>query len=154
MNEKEMKALVNELARVKSEQNVLAALEIYHPEVELISPSFEAAAVGCEEVEKQLGLFFLLFPDYQVTLEDYAINGLLMLATATVTLSVHIPGKTTPKITIPVFLEFHFSDNRISKEVFHMDAGLICRRSGISEDEFQETINSYITFKNMEESYV
>ncbi len=153
MNEVKMKALVSELTRVKSEQNVLAALAIYHPEVELISPSFGATAVGSEEVHKQLELFFLMFPDYHVTLEHYAINGPLMLATATVTLSAHIPGKTTPQITLPVFLEFHFRDNRISKEVFHLDAGLVCSRSGISVAELKETINTYLTVKNGEESH-
>lgn len=153
MNEAKMKELVNELARVKSEQNVLAALAIYHPEAELVSPSFEATAVGSEEVHKQLGLFFLMFPDYQVALEHYAINGSIMLATATVMLSANIPGKTTPQIELPVFLEFHFKENRISKEVFHLDAGLICSRSGISEAEFKETINTYLTVKNMEVSY-
>lgn len=153
MNESKMKALVSELARVKSEQNVLAALAIYHTEAELLSPSFGATAVGSEEIHTQLALFFRIFPNYQVTLEQYATKGSLMLASATATLSANIPGKTTPKIKLPVFLEFHFSEGRISKEVFHLDAGLICRRSGISEAEFNETIDTYLSLKKMEESH-
>jgi len=41
-NETDMLSLVTKLAKVKSEQNILAALAIYHPEIELASPSFNA----------------------------------------------------------------------------------------------------------------
>ncbi len=133
-----MHALVNELAKAKGEQNVSAALAIYHPDVELVSPSFNGVAKGREAVEQQLKVFFSLFPDYQVSLEQQAINGHVMLATGQVRVTLNVPGKGCPQIQLPVFIEFHFHEGRISKEVFYLDAGMVCKKSGVTPKELAQ----------------
>lgn len=132
-----MRALTSELARVKSQQNITAALAIYHPDIELISPSFGSVSRGLAETEKNLHIFFTLFPDYYVTLANYACNGAMMLATGAVSLTPRVPGHSCPRVTVPVFLEFWFEDERIIKETFFLDAGLICKHAGISPEQLR-----------------
>jgi len=146
-NQAKMLSLVNELAKVKSEQNILAALTIYHPEIELVSPSFNAFAKGSEYVELQLNVFFSLFPDYEVSLEQHAINGNVMLATGQACVTLNIPEKDCPRIQLPVFFEFHFHEGRISKEVFFLDAGMVCKKSGVTPEELAHATLSYQTWK-------
>jgi hypothetical protein len=130
-----MLALSAELARVKSKQNIPAALAIYHPEIELISPGFDSVSCGSEEVEASLKIFFRLFPDYQVTLANYAFNDSTMLARGQVSVTPWLPDRTCPKVSVPVFLEFQFKDERISKETFFLDVGLICKRADIAPEQ-------------------
>jgi len=146
-NEAKLLSIVNELAKVKSEQNILAALSIYHPEIELVSPSFNAHAKGSEEVELQLNVFFSLFPDYEVSLEQHAIDDNVMLATGQVWVTLNIPGKDCPRIQLPVFIEFHFIEDRISKEVFFLDAGMVCKKSGVTPEELAHATLSFQTWK-------
>ena len=147
IDESKMLALVTELAKVKSEQNILAALAIYHAEVEMVAPSFNAVAKGSEEVEQQLKVFFSLFPDYEISLEQYAVNGDLMLATGQVWVTLNIPGKPCPRIQLPVFIEFHFREQRISKEVFYLDAGMLCAKSGVSPQDLVHATRTFQTWK-------
>lgn len=137
ITEAEMLALTSELARVKSRQNIAAALAIYHPDIELVSPSFESISRGAAEAEKNLHVFFALFPDYRVTLADYACKGPMMLATGEVSVTPRIPGHPCPRVTVPVFLELRFEDERIIKETFFLDAGLICKRAGITPEQLR-----------------
>lgn len=136
MTENQMLALSQELARVKSEQNVLAAVAIYHPEIELVAPGFDSVSRGSTEVEASLRLFFTLFPDYRVTLKQHAFNGSLMLATGEVQVTPWLPERSCPQVRVPVFLELHFQDNRIRKETFFLDVGLICKRAGITPEQW------------------
>ena len=135
ISEAKMLDLTNELARVKSQQNITAALDIYHPNIELVSPSFESISRGRTETEKNLQVFFALFPDYQVRLCDYAINESMLLATGEVSVTPFISGHPCPKVTVPVFLEFHFKDERIVKEIFFLDVGMICKRANIKPEQ-------------------
>ena len=139
ISEAKMLDLTNELARVKSQQNIAAALDIYHPDIELISPSFDSISRGYTETLKNLQVFFTLFPDYQVRLGDYAINGPMLLATGEVSVTPLIPGHPCPKVTVPVFLEFHFKDERIVKETFFLDVGMICKRANITLGQLRAT---------------
>ena len=143
MTESKMLSLVSELARVKSEQDVVAALGIYHPDIEMLSPSFNAVAKGSEQVAQQLTVFFSLFPDYEVAIEQQAINENVLLATGQVCITPNIPGKKCPRIQLPVFIEFHFRDNKISKEVFYLDAGLVCKKSGITADDLKNATRTF-----------
>ena len=145
MNKSKMISLVSELARVKSGQDTVAALAIYHPDIELVSPSFNALARGSEQVAQQLNVFFSLFPDYQVSIEQQAVNEDVLLATGQVWVTPHIPGKQCPRIQLPVFIEFHFRENRISKEVFYLDAGMVCKKAGITA---QDLANATRTFQS------
>jgi len=143
INESKMLSLVSDLARVKSGQNVVAALGIYHPDIEMVSPSFNAVATGSEQVAQQLKVFFSLFPDYEVAIEQQAINGSVLLATGQVFITPNIPGKTCPRIQLPVFIEFHFRDNKISKEVFYLDAGMVCKKAGITVDDLASATRTF-----------
>jgi len=146
-NETDMLSLVTKLAKVKSEQNILAALAIYHPEIELASPSFNAIAKGSEEVELQLNVFFSLFPDYEVSLDQHAIRGNVMLATGQVWVTLNIPDKDCPRIQLPVFIEFHFHEDRISKEIFFLDAGMVCKKSNVTPEELTQATLSFQAWK-------
>ena len=132
ITEAEMLALTRELARVKSRQNIKAALTLYHPNIELNSPGFESISRGAAAVEKNLQVFFALFPDYRVTLADYACKGPMLLATGEVCVTPQIPGHPCPQVTVPVFLELLFEGERIIKEIFFLDVGLVCKRAGIT----------------------
>jgi SnoaL-like domain len=137
-----MVSLVADLAKMKSEQNTAAALDIYHPEVVLQSPGFGALAKGGKEVERQLNLFFALFPDYEVTLTQQAFNDEVLLATGVVSITLNSPTKACQRIQVPVFMEFHFLNEKISKEVFFLDASMVCRKSGVSADDLSEAIQA------------
>ncbi len=143
MNESKMLSLVGDLARVKSEQNIEAALGIYHPDIELLSPSFNALAMGGEQVAQQLKVFFSLFPDYEVAIEQQAINENVLLATGQVWITPNIQGKTCPRIQLPVFIEFHFRDNKVSKEVFYLDAGMVCKKAGITANDLANATKTF-----------
>lgn len=134
-NEEKMLSIVNALAKAKSKQDIAGALAIYHPEVELISPSFNSHARSRREVGQELTLFFSLFPDYEVEIEQYATKDKILLSTGQVKVTPNIAGKECAQITLPVFIEFHFKDNLIAKEVFSLDAGIICRKAGITADD-------------------
>ena len=145
ITEAEMLALAGELARVKSQQNIAAALAIYHPDIELASPSFESISRGTAEAKKALQVFFALFPDYHVTLADYACKGQMMLATGEVSVTPQIPAQPCPRVTVPVFLELHFEGKRIVKETFFLDAGLVCKRAGITPEQLRAAASSAST---------
>jgi len=147
INKAKMLSLVTELAKAKNEQNILATLAIYHPEIELVSPSFNAHANGSEEVELQLNVFFSLFPDYKVSIDQHAINGNVMLATGQAWVTLDIPEKDCPRIQLPVFIEFHFHEDRISKEIFYLDAGMVCKKSKVTPEELAHATLSYQAWK-------
>lgn len=132
LTEADMLARITALADVKSRQDIAAALAIYHPDIELVWPSVGAISRGAAAVERSLRIFFALFPDYRITLGDTACKGALMLAAGEVSLTPHIPGHPCPAVTVPVCLQLHFKDERIARETFFLDAGLICQRAGIT----------------------
>jgi len=148
INEAKMLSLVTELADVKSRQDIAAALAIYHPDIELISPSFNSDIKGGVDVGQQLAVFFKLFPDYEVSLDQYAANEKVMLATGQVSVTANIPGKNCPRIQLPVFIEFHFHESRISKEVFYLDAGLVCKKSGITPEDLANATKTFQLLNN------
>ena len=147
IDKSKMLSLVSELAKVKSEQDTLAALAIYHSEIELVSPSFNALATGSEQVEQQLKVFFSLFPDYEVSIEQQAVNEDVLLATGQVWVTPNIPGKECSRIQLPVFIEFHFRDKRISKEVFYLDAGMVCKKAGITPQDLTNATRAILAEK-------
>lgn len=151
MTEAKMLALTKELARVKSRQDIAAALAIYHPDIELISPGFESTCRGQMEVKKGLLFFFALLPDYQVTLLSHACNGPMMLAVGEVSLTPRIPDHPCPRVSIPVFIEFHFNEERISKEIFGLDIGLICKKAAITPQQWTAAIANAVLISNVKE---
>lgn len=134
-DEAQMHELATDLAAAKSQQDIPAALEIYHPDIELIVPGSDSYTKGRAEVGIQLNMFFKIFPDYTAVLDQYAFNETVMLATGQVCLTPYIPGKDCPRIQLPVFFEFGIRDNKISKEVFVLDVGMLCKKAGILPKE-------------------
>lgn len=152
-----MYALVNQLADVKSRQDINGALDIYHPQVQLITPSLNAQSVGAEQARQQLEIFFNVFPDYSVTLHEHAFNDNLMLATGEVTLTPTltppISQKQFPTVTVPVFIEFHFKDEKIVKEVFNLDIEHIFKKSGLTAQELYINNQQFINAKKAQASH-
>lgn len=130
-----MHVLVNQLAQAKSEQNIEAALRPYHQHIEIVAPSLDSVSNGKQAVRKGLIGFFKLLPDYQVKLSQFAYNHGVMLSSGTVTATPNTNNPAVKTATIPVCIEFHFKDDAISKEIFHLDMGLLCRKANISPSD-------------------
>ena len=141
--EAEMLSLVASLAKAKSEQNIAEALEVYHPEAVMEAPGLGGLAKGHNEINQQLRVFFRLLPDYRVELQTHAFNGEIMLATGKVIASLNVLEKEGPSIVVPAFFEFHFLDQKISREVFHLDAGILSRKSGVKIEDLFKAMASY-----------
>jgi len=141
--EAEMLSLVASLAKAKSKQNIAEALEVYHPEAVMEAPGLGGLARGHSEIDQQLRVFFRLLPDYRVELETQAFKGEIMLATGNVIASMSVLDKNCPSIIVPAFFEFHFSQGKISKEVFHLDAGVLSRKSGAKIEDLFKAMASY-----------
>lgn len=60
-----------------------------------------------------------------------------------------IPEKDCPRIQLPVFIEFHFHEDRISKEVFFLDAGMVCKKSGVTPEELAHIALSIQAWKSI-----
>ncbi len=157
ISQKQMFALVTQLAQAKNQQDIETSLKIYHPQVELITPSLNAKGVGCEKARQQLELFFNVFPDYTVRLDQHAFNDNLMLAFGSVsltpTIAPPITQKQFEKVTVPVFIEFHFKDGKISKEVFNLDYGHIFKKSGLTKQELYMANQLFINSKKAQSAH-
>jgi len=127
--------LVTELAEAKSRQHIEQALAIYHEDIELITPSFESHGRGRAEVHKQLVFFFRLFPDYDVEVSEYSNNDGVLLAEGRVKVTPNTAAGKAQTARVPVFMEFHFEDDAIRKEVFNWDLSLVASRAGITESD-------------------
>lgn len=144
MKDSLMKKCVDDLAIAKSEQNVLGALDIYHPDARLISIGLDIEARGSAEIEQQLRTFFSLFPDYRVELKQVACNDQSLLAIGDVYLTPSIPGCVCKEMHQPCAFAFKFKDGQIFEEEFFLDFGQVCQKSNISPTEFRAVINAHI----------
>lgn len=135
MNKKDMIACVTALAQAKSKQNIAAALEVYHRDVEMITPAFKAHARGREETGRQLRYFFHLFPDYAVTVTSYTKAADTLLAHGIVKVTPNTASGTALTAEVSVAMAFEFRDDTISKETFNIDLQLVAVMAGIPPDE-------------------
>ncbi len=144
MNIEQMHHLVEELAVVKSRQDVEAALKLQHQEMLLECPPFKSKAKGHNENRIALSAFFRTFPDYSITLENYAANENEFAAwgTAKMTLANNWLGLSPNgnKMSLLVFLKFTFKENLIASERFSFDLSELCSQSGISTDEVRRQL--------------
>jgi predicted ester cyclase len=133
--QQEMFALVEKLATVKSRQDVDAAMQIYHEEGTLASPSFGATSTGAEQIRSGLEVFFAVCPDYSVELDGYAFDDDTMVSWGKVSTTLtgifdgHTPNGEIA--TVPVFILFNFKDNKIWYESFNLDLAGLCRQCGV-----------------------
>jgi predicted ester cyclase len=129
--------LAQALAIAKSRRDVPAALALMHPEMELES-SFGTRARGIAENESALISFFQSFPDYEVSLDGHAGAGdvLVCWGVARMTMTGDRFGvvPSGKRSELPVFIQFSFTQGRISKERFFFDLSVLCAQSGVSTD--------------------
>ncbi|MEI5997914.1 ester cyclase [Paraburkholderia bengalensis] len=124
------------LAKAKNKQDVDEALTVAHEDVVIEIPSYDASGRGKEEVGALWRHFFVLFPDYAVSLDsvwDAPDGGIAVQGKISVTLTGEFEGHAPngKRVTVPAFMLFGFRDEKISYELFHIDFGTICRASGV-----------------------
>lgn len=136
----EGRQLVARLAAVKSRGDIAAALELYHPEAELLCPPWGSASRGRTEIRKGLEAFYRLVPDYGVTLERCATAGDTLCAwgriAMTLTATFRGDRPNGHRVSTPVFILFRFRDRRIAWESFHFDLADVARQSGVPAEAF------------------
>lgn len=141
----QMKSIVGELARVKGRQNVEAALAIYHPEGELVSPPMGSASNGADEIRKSLETFFRFAPDYSPKLSGMAADGDTLCAWGDISFTpTYTPRGDKPNgssVTTPVFILFRFKDDRVAWESFHFDVADVARQAGVPAEAFRRPPN-------------
>lgn len=142
MTQEQKLALVAQLARVKNQGGVEAALAIYHPEVELSWPSLGSIARGTEAVRQGLEMFFRVFPDYRISLTSSRMEGEVLMADAQATLTPHVGAGVGRTVSLPVQLEFHFSQERVRKEVFELNRDQLLALAGISLPDFVQALSA------------
>lgn len=134
------KAIVSNLASVKSRQDVKAALEIYHRDATLLCPPWQSCAQGRDQIEKSLVSFFRLVPDYVVELAGYAMAGDTLCSWGTIRMTLSAtPRGDTPngrKASTPVFILFRFGEGQVIWESFHFDLADVARQSGVPAEAF------------------
>lgn len=174
MNREAVLKHVESLAAAKSKKDVRLSCKHYHPDIELLTPSLKGFAKGIEETAEQLKVFFLLFPQYQVTIEhelyDQTAQRALMSGEVKIALDDFLVHKIKQRnkdesdkasdvhpssqidshsvhspLTIPAFFEFEFENQLIKQEVFHLDLATICGHYKLSLNEFFALCKSLMT---------
>ncbi|WP_247497320.1 nuclear transport factor 2 family protein [Bradyrhizobium sp. 149] len=139
----EMKQIVSELARVKSEQDIEAALAIYHPEGVLQSPPMGARSQGADELRRGLEIFFRFAPDYSVQLTGQAADGDTLCSWGTISFtpaySFHGAKPNGARVTTPVFILFRFKDRKIVWESFHFDLADVAHQAGVPAEAYRRS---------------
>lgn len=136
-----MKAIVSELAKVKSRQDLEAALSIYHPDGVLLSPPVCSRAQGRAELRASLATFFRFAPDYAVDLHGQAADGDTLCSWGEIrfTPAYSFRGEKPNgrQIRTPVFILFRFRDDKVVWESFHFDLADMARQAGLAAEAFQ-----------------
>lgn len=174
MNRESVLKHVESLAAAKTKKDVRLSCKHYHPDIELLTPSLKGFANGIEETAEQLKVFFLLFPQYQVTIKhelyDETAQQTLMSGEVKIALDdfqvhkikqrnkdesdkasdVHSSSQIDSHsvhspLTIPAFFEFEFENQLIKREVFHLDLATICGHYNLSLNEFFALCKSLMT---------
>jgi predicted ester cyclase len=120
-----MRRLVGAYAAAKSRQDIDAALALCSDDFELETVALGIRAVGREAARLQLGLFFLAFPDYRVSLDGLSTGDEALAAWGRARLTFAGPlaelrptGRTAE---LPIFCVFTFASDRIRSERFFFD---------------------------------
>ncbi|MFI2370752.1 ester cyclase [Streptomyces sp. NPDC018833] len=144
MNGHRMFELAQALAVTKSRRDVPAAMELCHPDMVLEAPALGTTARGTAANEKALTRFFATFPDYDVTLQGHADNGVTLICwgAARMTMTGDRFGvvPTGRRAELPVFIQFAFEDGLIARERFFFDLSALCAQSGVSTDAVRRKV--------------
>jgi predicted ester cyclase len=133
-----MVELAGALAHAKSRQDVPGAMRLLHRDMVLEALAFGATVKGTEANERALTQFFASFPDYEVALQGHAQNDdtLICWGLARMTMTGNRFGVVPSgrRAELPVFIQFSFQDDLISRERFFFDLSALCAQSGVSTD--------------------
>ncbi|MEU1041493.1 ester cyclase [Streptomyces sp. NPDC005551] len=144
MDGERMYQLARELAAAKNDQDVPAALELFHSDMTLWAPALGTKACGRTANEEALLRFFATFPDYAVSLDGHAADHetLTCWGTAGMTMTGDRFGviPTGRRAELPVFIQFTFKDDLIASERFFFDLCELCAQSGVSADAVRRTL--------------
>jgi predicted ester cyclase len=144
MNGDRMFELSQALAVAKSQQDVPAAMKLFHHDMVLEAPAFGTTARGPEENEKALRRFFSSFPDYHVVLQGHASNSDTLICWGIVRMTMTgerfgvVPNGE--RAELPVFIQFAFKDGLIAGERFFFDLSVLCAQSGVSTDAVRRKV--------------
>jgi predicted ester cyclase len=144
MNGDRMFELSQALAVAKSQQDVPAAMKLFHHDMVLEAPAFGTTARGPEENEKALRRFFNSFPDYHVVLQGHASNSDTLICWGIVRMTMTgerfgvVPNGE--RAELPVFIQFAFKDGLIAGERFFFDLSVLCAQSGVSTDAVRRKV--------------
>ncbi|WP_040793276.1 nuclear transport factor 2 family protein [Nocardia paucivorans] len=126
--------IVERLAQAKSRQDVAAAMEVYHPDGVLESPSLGGYYVG-GEIEGAVERWFEFAPDYEVRLDGHGLDGETLCCWGEIAFTPAFAfGGAAPngnRVSVPVFILFRFRDGRVSWESFHFDVAGVARQCGV-----------------------
>jgi hypothetical protein len=119
----------------KSEQNMKVALEACTKDFTLFSPPFGANMNGVEENLRGMGLFFQIFPDYNVIAEHTLMGENFVAMTGKVQMTpdfsyLKLAGKGK-KATIDFSAAFDLRGSLLLKEIFLLDIVDLCKQSGL-----------------------
>ncbi|MGF6757443.1 nuclear transport factor 2 family protein [Paraburkholderia sp. GAS42] len=132
------------LGAAKSRQDLDEAMRLYHPEMVLDIPCFDGVYKGETNLRNILTTFFKIFPDYSVSLDNqWEHNGhILVLGKISVTLTGEFEGHKAngKRVTVPVFMDFTFRDERCDYELFLFDAASVCRAAAVPTDAFVRSL--------------
>ncbi|UFW46478.1 MULTISPECIES: nuclear transport factor 2 family protein [Bradyrhizobium] len=138
-----MKEIVFELARVKSRQDVEAALAIYHPDGVLLAPPMNARSEGSAQLRKGLERFFQLAPDYAVQLDGLSADGDTLCGWGKIAFTPAFTFRgdkpNGSRIETPAFILFRFRDCKIIWESFHFDLADVARQAGVPAEAYHRT---------------
>jgi len=135
LTEQDMAKLVAELKVAKTNKDIPALLNLYHPDCVLEQPGLGSYSQGHAEIGPALIKFVTHFPDYQreeagaAKSEDTYISW----GMAKVTLTGEFSGHTAngQQTSVMTFILFRFKNNKIIYEGHHWDLSIICQDSGV-----------------------
>ena len=139
----EMKRIVKELARVKSHQDVEAAMQIYHPGGVLAAPPLGSLAKGADELRRSVEAFFKFAPDYAVDLTGQAVDGDTLCAWGeirfTPAYAFNGDKPNGKQVRTPAFILFSFRDRKVVWESFHFDIADVAHQAGLPAEAFRRS---------------
>jgi ketosteroid isomerase-like protein len=130
--------------QAKSRQDIPAALACCTDDFVLETIPFQLVAHGRAEVEQDLRLFFLQFPDYGFVPEGHAVGdaSVVLWGRAVMTSTGQVPRELARpwerlvrlrprRIDVPAVAVFEIRDGLLAREQFHFDMRAFCSQLGL-----------------------
>jgi hypothetical protein len=140
-----MRAVVLAYGGAKSRADVEAALAVCHESFRIETIPFDVASRDRAETAAQLRLFFDVFPDYAVSLEELTFGeasagawGRIRMTMKGDLLGVAATGRTAE---LPFFSAYTFRDGLLASERFFFDLAALCDAIGVPVDELRSALS-------------